>query len=172
MTHVALALALLIGQACVAEVSLTDNTKECRQMWGTLWEKPGDLEWRVKNYNTLFKLQRQHRVPDDKRWILLLTADLKEPEHWPAKYGRWDGSGHQKRWAAILKAAERFVKRPRGPLCAADHYGGPVDGLHADDETPDCWKRVCDKQGFQQAYYTVPLKCVGKTISASLAAKR
>ncbi len=187
-----LALALLLGQGCLAEIDIPRDPSECRIMWGVLERKaksnPTRLAKLVPRYNSLFKRRESGRM-----WILELDRIGSRPRKFPKKL-RWDlpmqGKGYSRRagWQRVLAAADRFVrrmvdgKRLAGPCRRANSYGGtncdPGDPAGACDPVPSCCRRLDCGGESSQGYYYCPPKCVihykrtKGTISARVAAGR
>lgn len=150
-----LPLILLLAQACVGEIDLQGNPDECAAMWHILDDKANtyeELEYVTKRYISIFKVSSERS-----RWIKNLNHEGTEPEGFP-KNAKWEGP-NKTGWIDILNRAEYFIENPgRHPCPKANHFGGPVDGKHADDIVPMCWVRVDCGKGFVQAYYRRPSK--------------
>lgn len=158
-----LPLVLLLAQACVGEIDLQGDPEECAVMWHILDEKPGSLEKVTRAYISIFKTDTSRS-----RWIRNLRLDRQKPHGFPSDKARWEGS-NERGWDRILLHALHFVMVAQDHPCPkANQFGGPVDGRHADDHVPWCWKRVSCGEGFAQAYYHRPAGgCEVKTVPAS-----
>lgn len=171
MTGELLALALLLGQGCVAEIDIPRDAGECRNMWGVLARKakqnPARLAKLVPHYNSLFKRRESGRM-----WILELDRGGSRPRKFPSKL-RWylpmQGKSYSRAagWKRVLREADRFVKRMvarelvAGPCRRANRYGGtncdPGDAAGACDPVPSCCHQLdCGGESTQGYYYCAP----------------
>lgn len=154
-----LPLVLLLAQACVGEINLQGDPDECVVMWHILKAKPAPLEYVIPKYISIYKIDSTRS-----RWIQNLNLKSQKPDGFPEN-AKWQGR-NQKGWRRILTRAQKFVNDPGSHPCPmANQFGGPVDGVHADDFVPTCWKKVSCGEGFVQAYYHRPAG--GCKVSAS-----
>lgn len=143
-------LALLLAQACVGEIDLQGNPEECAAMWHILLNKPTPIEYVIPRYISIFKVDTSRA-----KWVRGLNREGTVPEGFPETVS-WEGQNRDG-WRAILDKADAFVRNPgEHPCPRANQFGGPVDGRHADDFVPKCWKRIRCGEGFVQAYYFRP----------------
>lgn len=135
-----LALALLLARTCVAEISFTDDPRECEIMWTINQTRASAKKWslekQTKKFNSYWRCGKkkngykpkcyyQHR---NRPWIKYLDGPEK-PKGWPSTMS-WDIFCDK--WLVMRAAAERFVAS-RKPL-----YHGCDDAIDygAPGETP------------------------------------
>ena len=161
-------MAVLLGQQCVAEISLSprlqaprrqrllQKLRECDLMWHILASKVEYDEQRLRKlvarYNTLFKRRSSVRA-----WVFELDAGAAEPPSW--SQGSWER--HRDMWETILTHARSFLEDPGAHPCpSANHFGGRCDDDdHACDPVPVCWQRQwCGRapEYWSQAYWRRP----------------
>lgn len=162
---------LLLARMCVAEAGFTENLVECELMWHVMDNKPGELRTNIVSYNTWFKSAKAQAARP-------YIANLHDAGRWGRPVGLpsdWSWKHLGPKWVAILEAAEEFyLTQPPHPCPAANHYGGRLNGKHADDKPPHCWVRVwCGrpKSFFEQAYWR-SRSCKGRTLQARVASGR
>lgn len=129
MTNQLLQTALMLAQMCVAEISFTNDVRECEVMWSISQKYLSEhrtMERHIRSYNTYWKktetaLNNQAQRP----WIRHLDYK-KRPKDWPrtASWRRW-----RPVWLKMREAAIEWLKAGR-PLrmynCPhAIHYAAP-----------------------------------------------
>jgi len=150
--------ALIIAQACVAEISFGGGgVGECTDMWSVnLRAVGGDLDrmpGQAIKYNTLMRRKRGNRA-----WVLELDIDGNEPKGWELSERGALWSNFRELWLKILVAANNWLKQPL-ITCSADKYGGDCNsGKDACDPVPAHWISVSCGSDNAQAYWVVGKK--------------
>ncbi len=153
-------LVLLLAQTCVAEIDLQNDPRECVEMWAIneahAERRNITLAEQTRQYNAFWRRPAARR---GRPWIEQLTTQDRPPKDWPTRRS-WKRESPL--WFGYVVAAEKFAVEhfrgsPRVSACVAagaDHYGGPVDGKHADDAAPCAFARAVQcVDGARQVYW-------------------
>lgn len=181
MSAADLALALLLSQTCVAEISLQRTPEECAIMWEinatAAQARDKTVEQQTRDFNAYWRSAEQRA---NRPWIAHLQRSGSMPKGWP-KSASWER--HVERWLLYVERADQFVRdlragKPMRRRGKADTYGARCDdddqrGRHTCDVPPCPEARLVPLMGGRtlQAYWDVG-PCIAAKRARRTCAKR